>query len=81
VTIPVTMLPDERDQHMIDFTVDLWTNFATHHDPTPKDQYWPAYGVSGQTYVRLQDSKIIKQQDPDREKRLQFWQIMLKKSL
>jgi carboxylesterase type B len=76
--MPISMLPDERDQHMIDFIVELWTNFATHHNPTPKDKSWPAYGVSGQTYVRLEDSKIINQQDPEREKRLQFWKMMLK---
>ena len=40
---PVTLLPDERDQEMIDFLVELWTNFAIFHNPTPDDNSWPMY--------------------------------------
>ena len=29
------MLKGESDERMIDAMVDLWTNFATFHDPTP----------------------------------------------
>lgn len=57
--------------------VKLWTNFATHHDPTPGDKSWPAYGVSGQTYVRLEDSQVLTESDLDRDKRLQFWRNMM----
>ena len=43
---------------MIDFLVELWTNFATYHNPTPNDNFWPMYGTNGHTYVRLDDSEI-----------------------
>lgn len=54
--------------------VDLWTNFATYHNPTPDDKSWPAFGINGQTYVRLDHSKIIKETDPERDNRLLFVQ-------
>ena len=43
---------------MVDFMVEKWANFATYHDPTPKDQAWPAYGTKDVTYVRLDNSKL-----------------------
>ena len=62
-----------RDQNMVDFMVDKWTNFAIHHNPTPIDNAWPAYGDNGISYVRLEDSKIITQNDKVRDERLEFW--------
>ena len=56
---------------MIDFMVELWTNFATYHDPTPLDHIWSA--SKDNSYVRLVDSKVIADMDPFREERLQFW--------
>ena len=58
---------------MIDFMVDKWTNFAIHHNPTPVDNAWSAYGDNGISYVRLEDSKIITQNDKVRDERLEFW--------
>ena len=58
---------------MIDFMVEKWTNFAIHHDPTPLDNSWPTYGTNGVTYVRLEDSKLIAQNDPIRDERLKLW--------
>ena len=62
-----------RDQKMVDFMVDKWTNFAIHHNPTPIDNAWPAYGDNGISYVRLEDSKIITKNDKVRDERLEFW--------
>ena len=53
--------------------VEKWTNFATYHDPTPTDNAWPAYGSNGITYVRLENSKILVQNDKNRDERLTFW--------
>ena len=63
---------------MVDFMVKLWTNFATHHNPTPKNLSWPKYGTKGATYVRLDDSKIIPEKDIVRDKRLEFWKKIMK---
>ncbi len=41
-SLPITMMPDPKDAEMRRLMVDLWTNFATYHDPTPHD--------SGETY-------------------------------
>ena len=73
---PVTLLPDERDQEMIDFLVELWTNFATYHNPTPNDNSWPIYGTNGHTYVRLDDSEINTNHDSQVDERLSFWKKM-----
>ena len=62
-----------RDQKMVDFMVEKWTNFAIYHNPTPLDNIWPPYGSNGITYVRLNDSKIIVQNDKVRDDRLRFW--------
>ena len=62
-----------RDQKMVDFMVEKWTNFAIYHNPTPQDNTWPPYGSNGITYVRLNDSKIIVQNDKVRDDRLRFW--------
>jgi len=70
---------NNRDQNMVDFMVEKWANFATYHDPTPKDQAWPAYGTKDVTYVRLDNSKIIAQSDPVRDERLKFWKILFSK--
>lgn len=72
MSLPITILPDDRDQKMIDFMVELWSNFATFHNPTPNSNAWPAYGTNGQTYVRLDDSKIILEPDLARDERLAF---------
>ena len=65
-------LQTEEEAKMSDFMVELWTNFAIHHNPTPVDNAWPAYGVGGTTYVRL-DTKLVFELDAEREKRQQFW--------
>ena len=59
--------------------VEKWANFATYHDPTPKDQAWPTYGTKDVTYVRLDDSKLIAQNDPIRDERLKFWKNLFSK--
>ena len=71
----ITLMSEDnvRDQNMVDFMVDKWTNFAIHHNPTPVDKSWPAYGNNGISYVRLEDSKIIAQNDKLRDERLVFW--------
>ena len=77
MSLPITTLPDDQDQKMIGFMVDLWTNFATFHNPTPNDKSWPAYGINGQTYVRLDSSQILQKPDPVRDERLSFWHKIL----
>ena len=66
----------EEETKMSDFMVELWTNFAIHHNPTPVDNGWPAYGVGGTTYVRLDDAKLVFELDAEREKRQQFWRSL-----
>ena len=63
----------DDDQAMMDFMVDLWTNFATYHNPTPQDNLWPAYGVEGTTYVVLNNAQISLKTDPDRATRQKLW--------
>ena len=51
-----TVLPNtlpERDLKMIDFMVELWTNFAINHNP---NENWPV--SKDNSYVILGDSKI-----------------------
>jgi len=61
------------DQAMMDFMADLWTNFATFHNPTPDDNSWPAYGVEGTTHVVLNNAQISLKTDPDRATRQKLW--------
>ena len=76
--VPLTFLSSEEDQKMVDFMVNLWTNFATYHDPTPLDKSWPSYGSENQQkYVRLQNSEIIVETEPLRNERLEFWKQIL----
>ena len=70
--MPIKRFGSDEDDKMVDFMVELWTNFATFHNPTPDDISWPAYGSNGHTYVRLDHSKIIPETDPVRDKRLLF---------
>ncbi len=93
--VPVTFLPDERDQKMIDFMVDLWTNFAINHDPNARQGQegellsdsltnqpkWLPYGTKDTKYVRLEGSQIIVGPEEKRDKRLRFWQDMLRDKL
>ena len=65
---------------MVNKMVDMWTNFAIHQNPTPKDKSWPSYGTNGVTYVRLENSKIIAQNDKSRDKRVAFWQKLFQNS-
>ena len=62
-----------EDHAMTDFMVDLWTNFATFHNPTPEDNSWPAYGVKDTTYVVLDHAQISLKTDPDRTTRQKLW--------
>ncbi len=74
-SLPITILPDENDQKMVDLMVELWTNFATHHDPTPLDHKWSPVDSSN-SYVILKDAQILHEKCPDREKRLAFWKSL-----
>ena len=67
-----------EDQEMMDFMVELWTNFAIFHNPTPKDNSWPAYGFKGATYVVLNNAQISLNTDLDRAKRQNFWKKIMK---
>ena len=69
-----TVLPNtlpERDLKMIDFMVELWTNFAIKHNP---HESWPM--SNNNSYVILDDSKIKFEKDPSREERIEFWKQM-----
>ena len=77
--MPVVILSEERDQAMIDFMVNLWTNFAKHHNPTPINQTWlPCQEKEQNCYVILDDSKIIAQTDENRQRRIDFWKNISK---
>merc|ERR1712018_122395 len=68
--LPFVLLSDESDHMMIDFMVDLWTKFAQHHNPNPKDQKWlPCKQNQPNCYVILKDSKIVIENDLVRQKR------------
>ena len=75
--LPVTFAASEEDQKMVDFMVNLWTNFATYHDPTPINKSWPVYNQENhQKYVRLRNSEIILGTDQARDQRLAFWKTI-----
>lgn len=76
--MPVTILPDEKDQKMVDLMVELWANFATFHDPTPLDGKWKTFADNGGNYVILKNAQILAQTDPDRSSRLDFWKSLNK---
>ena len=71
----LALLPKDniRDQSMVDFMVDKWTNFVIQYNPTPTDNSWLPYGTNGTTYVRLEDSKLIAKHDNVRDSRLKLW--------
>ena len=69
---------DPNDQKMVDFMVNLWTNFAMFHDPTPDDHSWPAYGTNDVTYIRLKNSEIIYERDTVRDANAEMWIKLLK---
>ena len=72
--LPVTFTASEEDQKMVDFMVNLWTNFATYHDPTPINKSWAVYNPENhQKYVRLRSSEIVLGTDQTRNQRLAFW--------
>ena len=75
-SLPVKMLPDERDQNMIDFTVTLWTNFAKYYNPTPKSKEWTPITPKQANYVILEDSRIKNRRDSERDKRIAFWKSL-----
>ena len=72
------LLEGQRDLKMMKSMVEWWTNFAIHHNPTPVDNAWPKYQKGVQKYVRLSDSMIIKENDPERDHRLEFWKGIFK---
>jgi hypothetical protein len=49
--MPFKWLPDPRDEVMSRVMVDLWTNFAIYHEPTPKDE---AGNFIGKSLVNLE---------------------------
>jgi hypothetical protein len=69
--------------------VDLWANFATHHNPTPKidgvyigqslnnlDRPWESVRQSNAAgdFVRLQNGKISHEKDENAAVRMEYWQ-------
>ena len=54
--LPLKFLSGDEDDRMIDAMVDLWTNFATFHDPTPSLESKEYLVTEKKSFV---DKKII----------------------
>ena len=62
---------------MSDYMVQLWTDFATHYDPTPKTKEWKVFKGGADNFARLDDSKLIYDIDEIAVQRLKVFKDIL----
>ena len=41
--IPTTLLRTQDDKRVNESFINMWTDFAVHHNPTPKDNSWSKF--------------------------------------
>jgi len=51
--IPVQLVRSEDDRRVSECLLDTWTNFATHHDPTPSDGAWKRFDPLAPKYFEI----------------------------
>jgi len=51
--IPVQLVRSEDDRRVSECLLDTWTNFATHHDPTPSDRAWKRFDPLAPKYFEI----------------------------
>merc|ERR1712142_94534 len=51
--IPTTLLRSEDDKRVSQSLLNMWIDFATHHDPTPSDHSWTRFDQKDPKYLEI----------------------------
>ena len=77
--IPTTLLRSVDDQRVSDNLINLWTNFATNHNPTPDDNSWPRFDPKDPKYLEI-GSKCNNLKYPENHRqRMEAWREVWEK--
>jgi len=51
--LPTSFLKSDDDKRVSEDLINMWTDFATHHNPTPKDNTWTQFDPKDPKYLEI----------------------------
>jgi len=70
---PVNLLRDWRHRKVSQNLVQLWTDFATHHDPTPVKKHWTKFDVNSPSYMEISGTGNVMMYPKGHQERVEEW--------
>jgi len=72
--IPVPLVRSDDDRRVSECLLDTWTNFATHHDPTPSSREWKRFDLLAPKYYEIGSKGNTMAYSKDHEDRMVEWE-------
>jgi len=77
--LPTSLLKSDDDKKVSENLINMWTNFATHHNPTPKDNIWTKFDPKDPKYLEIGSKSNIMKYPDSHKKRMEEWRKIWEK--
>lgn len=75
-SLPVNCVRSQDDRRVSACLLDMWTDFATHHNPTPRDGSWTRFDPAYPQYLEIGSKSNKLDYSNDHRKRMEEWKGM-----
>jgi len=71
--LPFSLLKSEDDKKVSENLINMWTDFATYHNPTPKDNNWNKFDPKDPKYLEIGSKSNTMKYPESRRERMEEW--------
>ena len=76
---PFSTVKSDEDKRVSDNLINMWTDFATHHNPTPIDNSWTKFDPKDPKYLEIGSKSNEMKYPESHKKRMEEWKQMWEK--
>jgi len=70
---PVNLLADKIHERVSKNLIQLWTDFAIHHDPTPVKKHWERFDPTSPSFLEISSNGNVMMYPEKHRKRMEEW--------
>eukprot|EP00092_Neocalanus_flemingeri_P071935 GFUD01088443.1.p1 GENE.GFUD01088443.1~~GFUD01088443.1.p1 ORF type:complete len:306 (-),score=76.68 GFUD01088443.1:461-1378(-) len=71
--LPFSTIKSNDDKKVSENLIKMWTDFATHHNPTPKDNSWTKFDPEAPKYLEIGSKSNTMMYPESHKKRMEEW--------
>ena len=76
---PFSTVKSDDDKRVSDSLINMWTDFATHHNPTPINNSWTKFDPKDPKYLEIGSKSNVMKYPESHKKRMEEWKQIWEK--